>query len=443
MSVYEDVLVSIIIPVYNVGDYLERCIDSIRQQTHKKIEIILVDDGSTDNSPRICDYYAKEDSRIIVIHQENRGAGPARNAGIDIAHGEWICFVDSDDYISPLFVERLLKIAVDNDCLTAQCRFKRVLEDSMDENEKLQPEIKVMDWRNYFIYVYKNMCRNPIGSSGHTPFGPVINIYHKSLFDSIRFPSLRISEDIEIMPRIIYAAGKKNIAITDEILYYYFQRPGSSTRSEANLSLVDRYYAINSAVNFLREKKENEVCRLFNKTLFDCMVRDYLILCAELPAEHHKYGFLKDEIYRYLGTFEGYCSDLIVLRPDAKKIWENVLLNIKDCVIYGYGDWGKEFTYWFRYFEINIIEIWDQKAETGGCAEGIPFRKAHDGLEKNTCIIVAIADRYVSLEVACKLRELGYTNIYDFTLIESGLRYGKYSRFMPSIIENYRRLFNE
>ncbi len=443
MSVYEDVLVSIIVPVYNVEDYLGRCVDSIRQQTHKKIEIILVDDGSTDNSPRICDDYAKEDSRIIVIHQENRGLGPARNAGIDIAHGEWICFVDSDDYISSLFVERLLKIATDNDCLTAQCCFQRVLGDRVCGNDKIQPEIKIMDWRNFFIYVYENMCRNPIGSSGHTPFGSVINIYHISLFDGIRFPSLCVSEDIVIMPRIIYSAGRKNIAVTNEVLYYYYQRPGSISRSAVKLSLLDRYYAINSAVNFLREKKENEVCRLFNKTLFDCMVRDYLILCAELPEKHDKYGFLKEEIYRNLDTAAGYCNDLIVLRPDAKRIWENVLLNIKDCVIYGYGDWGKEFTYWFRYFGINIIEIWDQKAETGGCAEGIPFRKAHNGLDKSTCIIVAIADRYVSLEVACKLRELGYTNIYDFTLIESGLRYGKYSRFMPSIIENYRRLFNE
>ena len=109
MSNHEDILVSIIIPVYNVEDYLERCIDSIKRQTHKNIEIIIVDDGSTDRCPQLCDDYARDDSRIIVIHKENQGLGLARNTGIDVARGEWICFVDSDDYVSPFLSKDFLK----------------------------------------------------------------------------------------------------------------------------------------------------------------------------------------------------------------------------------------------------------------------------------------------------------------------------------------------
>ncbi|HHX23678.1 MAG TPA: glycosyltransferase family 2 protein [Thermoanaerobacterales bacterium] len=442
MSNHEDILVSIIIPVYNVEDYLERCIDSIKRQTHKNIEIIIVDDGSTDRCPQLCDDYARDDSRIIVIHKENQGLGLARNTGIDVARGEWICFVDSDDYVSPLFVERLLKIAVENDCLTVQCCFQRVLEE-INGTERIKPEIKVMDWRSYFIYVYRHMCKNSIGSFGHTVFGSVINIYHISLFSEIRFSSLRISEDIEFIPRIIYAAGRKNIAVTNEILYYYYQRQGSITRAKANLALTDRFYAFNSAIAFLSEKQEYEIYRLFHRSFFDCMVRDYLLLCSELPEEHHKYGFLKEEIYRHLDIAQANGYDLIVFRPDARKVWETILLNLKDCVIYGYGDWGKEFAYWLRYYGINIIEIWDQKAETYSKLEGRSIRKAHSGLDKNIPVIIAIKDIFTSIEVQHNLRLLGYKNILACHTIESGLKYANYRKFLPFMLDGYESLLHE
>ena len=103
----ETALVSIIVPVYNVEKYLKKCVDSIINQTYKKIEIILIDDGSTDNSSIICDYYSKIDSRINVVHKKNGGLSDARNRGLDIANGEYICFIDSDDYVNLSFVEDL------------------------------------------------------------------------------------------------------------------------------------------------------------------------------------------------------------------------------------------------------------------------------------------------------------------------------------------------
>ena len=108
MSSLNEILVRLVIPVYNVEKYLQRCVDSVCHQSHKNLEIILVDDGSPDACPQICDEYAKRDNRVVVIHQSNRGLYAARNAGIDIANGEWLCFIDSDDYIQDNTIEIML-----------------------------------------------------------------------------------------------------------------------------------------------------------------------------------------------------------------------------------------------------------------------------------------------------------------------------------------------
>lgn len=109
---HENISVSVIVPVYNVAPYLLKCIESILHQSHKNIEVILVDDGSTDDSGKICDDYEEKDNRISVIHKRNAGVSVARNTGIDAAKGEWICFVDGDDYVMQDYVEYLLHLCM-------------------------------------------------------------------------------------------------------------------------------------------------------------------------------------------------------------------------------------------------------------------------------------------------------------------------------------------
>ena len=109
-------LISVIVPVYRVEKYLERCVKSILSQTYKNLEVILVDDGSPDQCPAICDACAEKDARVKVIHQENKGLSGARNAGIDAASGEYLAFVDSDDYVSPHFIEELYQLLQDTGC---------------------------------------------------------------------------------------------------------------------------------------------------------------------------------------------------------------------------------------------------------------------------------------------------------------------------------------
>ena len=124
-------LVSVIIPVYNVGEYLQTCIDSVKRQTYKDLQIILVDDGSTDGSGLICDKAAKEDDRIRVIHRTNGGLSAARNSGIEEANGEYICFIDSDDWVDESFVERLYQLAEKDNADVAACGYYRT--DSEEE----------------------------------------------------------------------------------------------------------------------------------------------------------------------------------------------------------------------------------------------------------------------------------------------------------------------
>lgn len=116
-------LISVIVPCYKVERYLPKCIDSILRQTYKNLEVILVDDGSPDRSGEICDTYATKDSRIVVIHKANGGLSDARNVGIDQAKGEWITFIDSDDFVSDSYVEVLFHLATDFSCECSVCLF--------------------------------------------------------------------------------------------------------------------------------------------------------------------------------------------------------------------------------------------------------------------------------------------------------------------------------
>ena len=124
-------LISVIVPVYNVEKYLRTCVDSILVQSYSALEVILIDDGSTDGSPQICDQYAQQDPRIQVIHQKNAGLSAARNAGIDICRGEYLTFIDSDDFIHERFVELLLNACLSNNADIAVGDLERVPEDSV------------------------------------------------------------------------------------------------------------------------------------------------------------------------------------------------------------------------------------------------------------------------------------------------------------------------
>lgn len=218
-------LVSIVVPVYKVEKYFERCIQSIVAQSYGNIEIILVDDGSPDSCPVMCDQWAEKDARIQVIHKKNGGLSDARNAGIQIARGEYIAFVDSDDYIHPQFIELLYGIMMQQQADVVACEYEEVSADSV-------------------LNVTERICRDDVRLKelpGYTPTAIAFNVWNKlykrELFDFIRFPVGKIHEDVGIWWELLYYA--KNIVAIPEKLYYYCQNPASIMRVEYGMQHMD------------------------------------------------------------------------------------------------------------------------------------------------------------------------------------------------------------
>ena len=216
-------LISVIVPVYKAEKYLDKCVQSIVNQTYKNLEIILVDDGSPDNCPEMCDEWAKKDSRIKVIHKENSGAASARNAALDIALGDYIGFVDSDDYIEPNMLDELYDSMQSNGADISICA-----NDEVDENYNFIKENKVPS--DEFVITPYDCFLNIYGANYAHCIIPN-KLYKKEIWQDIRFPHLGMCEDEAVLPYIYQKAEK--IAVVNEALYhYYIEHVGSVMNKE-------------------------------------------------------------------------------------------------------------------------------------------------------------------------------------------------------------------
>lgn len=244
--------VSVIVPVYKVEPYLRRCVDSILAQTFKNFELILVDDGSPDNCPAICDEYAEKDKRVQVIHQENGGLSAARNAGIDWtfanSDSQWISFVDSDDWVHSEYLERLLNAAKDNGYVSA-CEYIKTTGEE-PQISKMNLDVSACDTRDFFVMnnVYAVVACG--------------KLYPKECFRNIRYPIGKIHEDEFITYRILFQ--KPKIMFIPAPMYYYFQNPTSIMNSPwtpDRLSCLDAY---KERVEFFLKRED---CELYNWAL--------------------------------------------------------------------------------------------------------------------------------------------------------------------------------
>lgn len=225
-----EVQISVIVPVYNVERYLEKCIASICSQTFADLEIILVDDGATDRSGAICDEWARKDSRIRVIHKENGGLSDARNAGIEIASGEWFMFVDSDDAITPDTLAQMHQAAVEHDCKIAVCNIVRIYDDGGTE-PFYNPvnELTVWDGQQRFETLKQPSACN--------------KLFRADLFREVRFPKGKFYEDTFIYHILAHRA--KKIVLTGHDGYYYLSRRESILGQPR---YTDRYFDFIEAV---------------------------------------------------------------------------------------------------------------------------------------------------------------------------------------------------
>lgn len=225
-------LISVIIPVYQVEAYLSACVESVLAQSYSNLEIILVDDGSPDSCPRMCDDYAAKDPRIRVIHKENGGLSSARNAGLDAAKGEFLAFLDSDDLWSPFFLEHLYQAISETGADFAVCQFQRFRgEAPPGVGSYVTPEL--LSSQKAFECFFGNRNVNMVVTWN--------KLYRKEIFHGIHFPAGRLHEDEAVIHEIIGSA--QSIAWLEETLYYYRESPNSITTAKFNLKRLDETLA--------------------------------------------------------------------------------------------------------------------------------------------------------------------------------------------------------
>lgn len=249
--------ISIIVPVYNVERYLERCIKSIQKQTFTNYELILINDGSLDKSGEICDCYAENDKRISVIHKENGGLSSARNAGIRVAKGAYLFFVDSDDVIHPNALE-ILYSNMQNNCSDIStgnfCRFSKDSQLNFSYNEKAKKGIELSG-----IEILEKLYDRDIAARYVSACGKLIK---RDLFDGILFPEGRLFED-EFTTYLLYYKSRKITAV-DMQLYYYFVNDNGITQNLTLQKYFDEFDAQWEKILFF---KKNDLTKIYHKAL--------------------------------------------------------------------------------------------------------------------------------------------------------------------------------
>lgn len=224
-------LISVIVPVYNVADYLEQCLDSILNQTYKEFEVILVDDGSTDTSYSICGEYVKRDSRFHLFRQENKGLSAARNAGLELCRGGYVTFIDSDDFVSPEYLQGMIENLKQADADIAICEHYRLENGTFYFQKHDLNDREIISSRDAFKRIHQVNYAVAWGK-----------LFKSSLFRYVRFPVGRVYEDSFTLPKL-YMFCEKIVVLPDE-LYCYRQRSTSIINSQYSFEKIADHLAV-------------------------------------------------------------------------------------------------------------------------------------------------------------------------------------------------------
>lgn len=257
--------ISIIVPIYNVEKYIDRCLKSIVGQTYSNIEIILVDDGSTDGSGKACDEWAKGDSRIRVLHKANGGLSDARNKGIDVAQGEFVLFVDSDDYIENNTCEKL-SLLIDEECDIIAFKFEKFYDNQNRDAVKSSGKISEFYGREIFRYYIQRKYYTHMVTD---------KLFRTTLFQNCRFEMNRLAEDLTICYKLIAKARK--IICIDEVFYHYYIRTNSIMNNASRKLTEDAFAGETEAYKFGKENYPEFSYENQTRYINQCM-KIYLLL---------------------------------------------------------------------------------------------------------------------------------------------------------------------
>ena len=260
-------LISIIVPVYNVESYLERCVNSIINQTYHNLEIILVDDGSPDGSGDLCDKLAKNDDRITVYHKKNGGLSDARNYGVQNANGEYITFIDSDDFVAKDYIEHLYSMIQEFNADIAAALYYRTSGDEFTGSmNKALPKISVLDG--------KEACYKLL--QGEEYYGPLVIACAKLIRSNIvkenPFPVGKKHEDEATSAKFLTNANK--VALSNREIYAYYQNENSITHTKGSIKNEDAIWSIHHRAEYLESLGEYTLSQKAYEFLFDYLARD-------------------------------------------------------------------------------------------------------------------------------------------------------------------------
>lgn len=236
-------LISVIVPAYKVEKYLNRCVDSILSQSYPNIEVLLVDDGSPDSCPQICDEYARRDARVRAIHKPNGGLSDARNAGIDAARGEYVAFVDGDDYVDAEMYAALYQALQKSGDKLAVCGFKKVTDEGVLRKEtdmRFAPRLTEDEFWYQLFFPFRDL--------GTVAWN---KLYHRSLFEELRFPVGAIHEDEWLVHK--YVSRAEHISVVNRCLYYYVVREGSITAQSLSPRSLSIFDALSQRLSYFAE----------------------------------------------------------------------------------------------------------------------------------------------------------------------------------------------
>ena len=252
-------LISVIVPVYKVEAYLDKCIASITEQTYRNLEIILVDDGSPDGSGAICDAWAEKDSRIRVIHKENRGAGAARNTGLDLARGEYVSMIDSDDYLHPNMYQHLLDLMTDEVDI-AECTIALTEDDCLQMDDGTAAEVLVADTEAAMgLHIRDEVfCQTPPNK-----------LYRRSTIGDARFPVGNLIDDEFFTYKVLGNARK--LAHSSAKMYAYRQQPGSAMHKPFSLRRLQGLQGKQQRLQYLEENMPELVYEAKYDLFFTCL----------------------------------------------------------------------------------------------------------------------------------------------------------------------------
>ncbi len=317
----KDPLLSVIVPIYKVEEYLSKCLDSIINQTYKNLEIILVDDGSPDKCPQICDEYAKKDNRIKVIHKENGGVSSARNLGLDVSKGEFVTFVDSDDWLDETMYEKMMAKQKEENLDLIFARYKSVRDGLIVDikEEQLDDFCKTND----LSYMLNHFTKFKIIDNVRYNYDYVMCSIWRMLFRKVCVSNIRFDTSIRYMEDCIFVyetflQNQLKSGFVDDYLYYYLHRETSATNIKGS-------YLINNSKNISKKLLE-----IFTNTKYIELAKAKIFFCY-FDCVNSKYRLKYDidlKEVRDLNKRENYLA--------AKRIKKNLKSKVK-CFCAHYG----------------------------------------------------------------------------------------------------------